>query len=215
MSMMNEEYFVKQAELLGTDNKIDLSKLKEQFGLWSNSETINYVKAKAHNPEPVLEHLLEKSLRGIGVNFHERFEMSLVEPIINSIYGENAFRKALEKGKIDILKIYVNLYSYIDNKPTSVYLWAHKQAILEEIIFYKNVAQSKGFKLSLSSILVTIPHIFLDFKDLFKEKGAEAIERMFSSVLPNLGDLAKAESFPQPTLEEINEALQFWKSVDL
>ena len=191
------------------------SKLTEQFRLWSDLETTNYVKAIAHNPKPVLEHLSEKSLRGIGVNFHERLEMSLVEPIINGVYGENAFRKALDKGQIDILKIYVNLYSYIENKPTSVYLWAHKQAILEEIIFYKNVAESKGFQLNLSSILVTIPHIFLDFEDLFKEKGAEIIERMFLSVLPNLGDLAQPEIFPKPSLEEINEALKFWKSVDL
>lgn len=211
---MNEQYLIEQVELIGEGNEIGVSKLIEQFKLWSDAETRNYVKAKAHDPQPVLDFLSEKTLRGIGVNFHERFEMSLMEPIINGVYGDNSFREALGKGQIELLKIYVNLYCVMENKPTSVYLWAHEQAILEEILFYQSVAKSKGFRLSLSSILMTIPHIYLDFKKKFEEEETEIIEKMLTSALANLGKLAQPELFSQPTLEELNQALQFWRSVN-
>ncbi len=137
---------------------------------WSDDEVTKYVTYIADEAaEEMLAGIASESIDWIATDFHERFEMTVLENIIDGREGKGVYRDAIQTGKLD-------KYDVIDTGEITVvsplihrkklffpYFEAHPQAMRAEMEFLQQTAKELGIEISPLAFFAARPVNWEDF----------------------------------------------------
>lgn len=183
---------------------------------WSKEEVELYLKFIAGEDAPrMISQIDSETVVGLGcLDFHERFEITLIENIVDSFLKlPGAYRKALHQGNLKDYHEFktgeVEVVSeYVSWEKTLVpYFEAHPLALRAEISFLKEIANQLGYQVGELALFIARP---VNWEEE-SSKSKETLERFYKyqrkhNLLITAED-TEDQTFPIEIPDEIGEEI--------
>lgn len=154
---------LRQQRFLGVLSEIDT--YQDLLHRWTTEDVNLYLRQlNSHSAEDTIRRSALLTPSGIGIAYHERYELSQFERVVDTHLGTGIFRSKLQAGQLDDVRDFVVPEGDRLHK-VQPYREVHPLAMRAEVEFLQQIAEKLGYSSSCLAFFLAKPNLWRDFRE--------------------------------------------------